>query len=52
MGHNELIVGKALAGVRDDVVIATKLFLGRGGMRAGTVYDEVRAHLEASMERL
>ncbi len=52
IGHNELIVGKALAGVRGNVVLATKLFLGRGGMRAGTVYDEVRAHLEASMARL
>ena len=27
IGHNELIVGKALKDVRDKVVIATKLFL-------------------------
>ena len=49
IGHNERIVGKALRDVRDKVVIATKLFLGGG---RGNVYDEVRAHLEASMERL
>ena len=50
IGHNERIVGKALQDVREDVVIATKLFL-RGG--AGeSVYQAVRAHLEGSMERL
>ena len=49
IGHNERIVGKALRDVRDDVVIATKLFPGHG---RGSVYDEVRAHLESSLERL
>lgn len=49
IGHNERIVGKALRGVRDDVVIATKLFPVHG---RGSVYDEVRAHLEASLDRL
>ena len=52
IGHNERIVGKALADVRDNVVLATKLFLGRGGFGGGSVYDELRAHLEASMQRL
>ena len=52
IGHNERIVGRALESYRDDVVIATKLFLGRGGFGRGSVYDEVRAHLESSMERL
>jgi len=53
IGHNELIVGKALKDVRDDVVIATKLFLDRSEVRRdGTVYDAVRRHLEASMRRL
>ena len=47
IGHNERIVGKALRGVRDDVVIATKLFLGYG-----SVYDKVREHLGDSLERL
>lgn len=49
-GHNERIVGKALAGVRDHVVIATKLFLRIGPM--GNVYKTIRKHLEESMERL
>ena len=53
IGHNELIVGKALKDVRDKVVIATKLM--PSGVRAilgGGMYQTVRAHLEASMERL
>ena len=47
IGHNELIVGKALKDVREHVTIATKLFLN-----GGPVYDGVRRHLEASMKRL
>lgn len=53
LGHNERIVGRALSDVRDDVVIGTKLFLGRDEVRAsGSVYDAVRRHLEGSLERL
>ncbi|MBR3159303.1 MAG: aldo/keto reductase [Atopobiaceae bacterium] len=48
-GHNERIVGKALADVRDDVVIATKLFLDGG---FGSTYKRIRKHLDASMDRL
>ena len=48
IGHNERIVGKALAEVRKNVVVATKLFLREGG----DVYDGIRRHLEGSMERL
>lgn len=48
-GHNERIVGKALASVRDDVVIATKLFLDGG---FGSTYQRIRKHLVASMDRL
>lgn len=52
-GHNERIVGKVLRDVRKDVVLATKLFLDRSEIRRdGSVYDAVRRHLEASMERL
>ena len=51
IGHNELIVGKALEDVRDDVVIATKLMLRSVGFRKD-VYDEVRRHLEGSLDRL
>lgn len=52
-GHNERIVGKALLDVRQGVVLATKLFLDQSEVRrAGSVYDAVRRHLEASMEQL
>lgn len=50
IGHNELIVGKALKDVRKNVVIATKLFLQVG--LGGSVYKTIRNHLEASMDRL
>ncbi|MBR5110858.1 MAG: aldo/keto reductase [Clostridia bacterium] len=50
IGHNERIVGKALKDVRDQVVIATKLFLRVGP--GGSVYKTIRSHLEASMARL
>ena len=50
IGHNEHIVGKALRDMRGDVVLATKLFLNV--LNRGSVYDTVRRHLEASMERL
>ncbi len=50
IGHNERIVGKALEDVRDNVVIATKLFLHISPF--GNVYQTVRDHLEASAERL
>lgn len=53
IGHNERIVGRALSDVRDDVVIGTKLFLGRDEVRAaGSVYGAIRRHLEDSLERL
>ena len=50
IGHNERIVGKALADVRDNVVIATKLMLH--GVGFGSVYNTIRSHLEGAMERL
>ncbi|MGB4092635.1 MAG: aldo/keto reductase [Ruminococcus flavefaciens] len=51
IGHNELIVGKALEDVRDNAVIATKLMLHSVGFRK-SVFDEVRRHLEGSLDRL
>jgi len=48
IGHNERIVGKALRGVRENVVVATKLFLREDG----SVYDGMRRHLEGSLDRL
>ncbi len=50
IGHNELIVGKALKDVRKNVVIATKLMLH--GFGFGSVYKTIRNHLEGSLERL
>lgn len=50
IGHNELIVGKALKDVRENVVIATKLMLH--GIGFGSVYKSVRSHLEGSLDRL
>ncbi len=53
IGHNEKIVGKALEPFRNDVVIATKLFIDSSeARRAGSVYHAVRNHIEASMDRL
>ncbi len=50
IGHNELIVGKALKDVRENVVIATKLMLH--GFGFGSVYKTIRKHLEGSLDRL
>lgn len=50
IGHNELIVGKALKGIRDDVVVATKLMLH--GVNSGNIYRTIRTHLEGSLDRL
>ena len=53
IGHNELIVGKALQGIRQNVVLATKLFLDKNEVQqSGSVYGAARNHLEASMKRL
>ncbi len=52
IGHNERIVGKALHDVRENVVLATKLFLNRSEIGNGSVYEAVHKHLEASMKRL
>ena len=52
IGHNELILGKALKDVRDKVVIATKLFLKSHEVVNGDVYGAIKKHLLGSMERL
>ena len=53
IGHNEKIVGKALKDVRENTVLATKLFLDSSEVsRDGSVYKAVLHHLEDSMERL
>lgn len=51
-GHNERIVGKALASVRDKVVIATKFHLDADEAAEQGLYNYMRTHLEASLGRL
>lgn len=53
IGHNELIVGKALKGIRENVVLATKMMPSRmGSVFGGSMYKTVKDHLEGSLERL
>lgn len=54
-GHNEGLVGRAIASRRDEVVLATKFALGRddaGPMRINGRPEYVRAACEASLRRL
>jgi aryl-alcohol dehydrogenase-like predicted oxidoreductase len=50
-GENERLLGRALAPIRDQVVIATKLHLDDAMTRA-EVSTRIHAHLEASLARL
>lgn len=52
-GHNEEILGEAVAGFRQDVVLATKIHPMTGSLKtADNLYDLFKAHLTASMKRL
>lgn len=52
-GHNEEIVGRAVKGIRNDVVIATKLHIQPETVKdCGSVYAAVRRHLECSLKNL
>ena len=54
-GHNEELVGEAVAGRRDEVQLATKFSLSdndRGGMDIDGRPENVRARVEASLRRL
>ncbi|WP_245177092.1 aldo/keto reductase [Geodermatophilus sp. DF01-2] len=53
-GHNEELVGQAIAGRRDEVVLATKFSLSRrdGGVVIDGRPENVRACAEASLRRL
>jgi aryl-alcohol dehydrogenase-like predicted oxidoreductase len=53
-GHNETFVGRALAGRRDQVVLATKFTLSRndGEMQIDGRPENVRASIDASLARL
>jgi aryl-alcohol dehydrogenase-like predicted oxidoreductase len=50
-GENERLVGRALAPIRDQVVIATK-FMIRDPLSRAELRQQIRAHLEASLRRL
>lgn len=50
-GHNERILGEAVAPFRDAVVLATKLHLHDDEVGL-PLYPTIRAHLEASLRRL
>lgn len=54
-GHNEELVGRAIAGRRDEVVLATKFSLSRDGsgpMRINGRPENVRSCCDASLRRL
>lgn len=52
-GHNERIVGKAIRPFRKDVILATKLHMAtEEPAQDGSVYQTIRRHAEASLERL
>lgn len=51
-GHNELILGKALKGVRKEIVLATKLHPVAVENKEKGTYQMLKDHLTASMERL
>lgn len=52
-GHNEQIVGEAVADFRKDIVLATKFhFRNEEVENGGAVYDIIRRHLENSMKNL
>lgn len=50
-GENERLVGEALRDVRDQVVIATKLYIGESSA-TNLVDKQIRTHLEASLKLL
>ena len=52
-GHNEELVGEAIAPFRSKVVLATKITITDADLAAETdLYKIARAHLEASLRRL
>lgn len=52
-GHNEELVGKAVAPFRKEIVLATKFHIGSMENKDNiNLYDVILRHLEASMKRL
>jgi aryl-alcohol dehydrogenase-like predicted oxidoreductase len=50
-GENERLVGRALAPIRNQVVLATKFFIA-GTLSRAQLGGQIRAHLDASLVRL
>lgn len=51
-GHNEQLVGKAVASFRKDIVLATKLHIATEETENKKLYDVIREHLEKSLKNL
>lgn len=52
-GHNEQLVGKAIAPFREKIVLATKFHIAADEYGEGvTLYDAIRKHLDQSLENL
>jgi len=51
-GESELVLGRAFAGRRDRVIIATKFGIAREGLAGGASASYVRAATERSLQRL
>ena len=51
-GHNEQLLGKAVASFRKDIVLATKLHIATEETENKKLYDVIRGHLEKSLENL
>lgn len=51
-GHNERILGKAVKDFRKEIVLATKMTVPTNEAQEEGVYQAIRRHLEASLQRL
>ncbi|HLR92183.1 MAG TPA: aldo/keto reductase [Atopostipes sp.] len=52
-GHNEELVGKAIEPFREEIVLATKLFIRPDEFGEDvTLYEAIRSHLNASLQNL
>lgn len=51
-GHNEQLVGKAVASFRKDIVLATKLHIATEETENKKLYDVIHEHLEKSLKNL
>ena len=52
LGHNERIVGKAVKGRRNSLILASKFFLHSEEIKNNSIYNVIKSHLESSLKRL